>query len=125
MKREILFRGMRMDGKGWVYGHYVIDPKGCHRIYWKPFEEATSNTYHFVKPETVGQFSGLVDRNGVKIFEGDKVSGGDYTAEVFWDAIMSAWGIRGGKFDGGHWSGTDLLARTVANDTVIGNIHEQ
>jgi hypothetical protein len=70
-QREILFKGKRLDNGEWIYGYYVKDPQGKHRIYLKPFEDATSNTYYFVNPETVCQFSGSVDRNGIKIFEDD------------------------------------------------------
>ncbi len=55
---KIKFRGWRTDGGGWVYGYYVKDPIGKSRIYWQPFEEATSNTYHFITPESVGQYTG-------------------------------------------------------------------
>jgi hypothetical protein len=41
---EIKFRGKRIDNNEWIYGYFVIDPKGGHRIYWKPFDEATSST---------------------------------------------------------------------------------
>jgi hypothetical protein len=71
MNREIKFRGKRLDNGRWVIGFYVITPKGKHRIYYQPFDGATSNTYHEVMPETVGEFTGYKDKNGVEIYEGD------------------------------------------------------
>ena len=68
---KLKFRGLRIDGNGWVYGYYVYRPDGKHLIYWKPFEESSQNTYHIVDPKTVGQFTGLLDCNGKDIFEGD------------------------------------------------------
>lgn len=69
---------MRVDNGEWVYGYYVVTPNGQHRIYWKPFEDATQNTYHKVKPETIGQYTGMNDMHDVKIFEHDLLETGHY-----------------------------------------------
>jgi hypothetical protein len=49
-----LFRAERMDGKGMIEGYYVKSPSTIqHRMYWQPFDEATSNTYHEINPYTL------------------------------------------------------------------------
>lgn len=72
--RVIKFKAKRIDNNEWAYGHYVKDPKGDHRIYWKPFDDATSNTYHFIKPSTLCQYVGMLDKDGYEIYENDFVS---------------------------------------------------
>jgi len=124
MKREILFRGKRVDNGEWVEG-YVIDCDGQLFIYHsngvrpKGYDYlisggATIGFYIEVDPETVGQFAGLTDKYLNKVFDNDIVQVGKLCGFVYFD---------NGTF---KWSGDNYPLNYKLHDfiQVIGNIHD-
>ena len=79
--REIEFRGKRLDNGEWVYGDLMT--KYPHHEGLTIVEHGC--VYHEVDPATVGQNTGLVDRNGVKIFEGDVIFHHRHKIKAYWE----------------------------------------
>ena len=112
MNREIKFRGKHSNK--WIYGYLLknIDDN-------KSYISVSLDQFYQVKEETIGQYVGLKDKNGVEIYEGDKVKAKFYGKEVVGEI--------------GFNSGCFLLWNSCVSDNqlfiftdieVIGNIYE-
>ena len=71
MKRKIIFRGYNLKNKKWLYGYYLVN-RGKHFIAEEGLQPPGMTWEDFeVDPESVGQFTDMISREGDEIYEGD------------------------------------------------------
>lgn len=137
MNREILFRGQRVDNKELVYGYvfpvvinevlrYFIIP--CDT--YCPKHITIKELQVEVIPKTIGQFTGLTDKNGVKIFEGDVLKSNMYNKKWIVD-FTPCDGLKLAikyeddfKINGIFQTHEDWSYNKISSCEIIGNIHE-
>lgn len=136
--REILFRGKRLDDGEWVYGGYHFehgfgeDNEKHYITVYETHGGFAYNAFVEVDPNTVGQFTGILDKNFNKIFEGDVVidTDGDLHEIVFGKiGFDSNWnGLTGFAFKDDYIDYADCYEIWFYNDNeeleVISNTHD-
>ena len=126
MNREILYRGKRLDNGEWVYGNYIYreneDKTWAENII---ISNDFSKTEYKVHPDTVGQYIGLKDKNGNKIFDGDIIESGlTIRHEVYFDEMEARYMV---ACDGDRRflsGGINQKWIDEFQKEVIGNIHD-
>jgi uncharacterized phage protein (TIGR01671 family) len=133
-QREIIFRGKRIDNSEWVEGSLMQLLNGDRYIKGNDTQKRFGCGIQII-PSTVGQFTGLTNKNGVRIFEGDKVKfistknfydntngkKSERIAPVYWNKYRMTFAVQVTQSVN---SNLYEFVQDGNNIEVIGNIHE-
>ena len=116
--REILFHGKRTDNGEWVEGDVLQTRYHSGHIEYQIMPQTPVSSAYPVIPGTVGQYTGLTDRNGKRIFEGDIIEFHEEIGKIEYSECDAAFYI---VFDTWYTYFSTTDERRIE---IIGNIHD-
>ena len=119
MQREILFSGKRVDTGEWVEGSLIGNDVIVGKIVEFEEDYFCTEFWYKVDPETVGQFTGMTDKKGKKLFEGDVYSMGD--KNILYVVIFDKSQFIGKQVGNRSLAGLEYWKSDIE---IIGNIHD-
>ena len=124
--REILFRGKLIGNGEWYYGSYLF--LHISSVDWTGAKRGKPEDVHYivndqdinyaVYPSTIGQYTGLKDKNGKRIFEGDILCFDETVFVCYWDGGNIEFGLRNNEESIG------MAYVAVYDAEIIGNVHD-
>lgn len=129
MEREIKFRGIDIDTGQFMYGSLLLKTKKRFIVVY----ENGIEMYFQVNPKSVGQYTGLKDKNGKELFESDRckcrMNGiethvEEVETEVIYNLTVGAFGHKVISKDS-DYKFFGLNSKNLLSCEIIGNIHEQ
>jgi len=139
MSREILFRGKRVDTGEWAYGRLIAVSSMALGEVIEAIQEMSIDgkmcSSKIVNPATIGQYTGLKDVDGVKVFEGDYVGVDKHKRKwvVEWGYFGDAGFYAHNQINSGRtldksiygmWAVVEITEEEVLECKVSGNIHD-